>query len=75
MVEEEKKLGWRFMIDGIDGIPYFQCPNCGRKISGKTAIFMPYSLDYCPECAKKLHFDNIKEEDWLYIDAFFGDTK
>lgn len=70
----DKKLGWLFQTDGFEGIPYLQCPYCSRKISGKTAIFAPISLEYCPDCGKKLHFDNIKEEDWLYMSSYFGEN-
>ena len=71
---EEKILGWKFHSDGAEGIPYLECPYCKRKVSGKEAIFMSTSLETCPTCGKKAHFDNIKEEDWLYIDSYYGDN-
>lgn len=74
-MEEKKKLGWIFKTDGYEGIPYLECPYCGRRISGKKAIFASISLENCPECAKKLHFDNVKEEDWLYMDSYFGENQ
>ena len=74
MAKEEKKLGWIFSTDGYEGIPYLKCPYCGRRISGKKAIFGSISLENCPECCKKPHFDDVKEEDWLYMDSYFGEN-
>lgn len=71
----EKKLGWIFGTDGFEGIPYLQCPYCKRKVSGKTAVFASVALDKCLSCGKELHFDNIKEEDWLYVDSYFGENE
>lgn len=71
-MEERKKLGWIFSTDGFEGIPYFQCPHCSRKVSGKEMLFAYEAHDHCPDCEKELHFDNVKEEDWLYIDSYYG---
>lgn len=73
-MEEKKKLGWIFSADGAEGIPVLKCPYCGRQISGKKAILASISLENCPECTKKLHFDDITEEDWLYMDSYFGEN-
>ena len=69
---KEKKLGWIFRTDGFQGIPYLQCPYCNRRVSGKKAINADISLEKCPECGKNLHFDNVKEEDWLHMSSYFG---
>lgn len=70
---KQKNLGWEFLTDGYEGIPYFKCPYCGRKISGKKALLGVLVMDNCPDCAKAVHFDNIKEEDWLYINDYYGE--
>lgn len=70
---DKKPLGWIFGTDGFEGVPYFKCPYCGRKVSGIKAVFADIVLEFCPDCGKNLHFDNIKEEDWLYVDSFFGE--
>lgn len=70
---ERKKLGWTFSTDGYEGHPYLQCPYCKRKVSGKKAVLADIELDKCPDCGKELSFDNIKEENWLYIESFYGD--
>lgn len=67
--------GWIFEVDGIDGIPFLRCPHCSRKISGKKVVFASIDLDKCPDCGKELHFGNIKEENWQYIDSFYGDSE
>lgn len=72
---EKNKLGWTFMTDGFEGIPYLKCPYCGRKVSGKTVIFAPISLENCPECGIDLHFDNVTEDNWLYISSYYGDDE
>lgn len=72
---DRQKLGWMFKTDGVEGIPYIQCPYCGRKISGKKVIFADLPLESCPDCGKELHFDNMKEEDLLYISSYYGDEE
>lgn len=67
-----KNLGWIFHTDGLDGIPYIQCPYCSRKISGREVKFAPFEMTKCPDCGKDLHFDNVTEDDWDYIDLFYG---
>lgn len=72
---DRKKLGWIFSVDGFEGVPYLKCPYCNRVLSGKTAMFAPEPFDTCPDCGKELHFDNVKEDDWLYISSYFGEDK
>ncbi len=71
----KKKLGWIFKADGEEGIPYFQCPHCKRKVSGKEFLFASIPLINCPDCGKELHFDNIKEEDLVYLDSYYGEDR
>lgn len=67
----EKKLGWIFRTDGEEGIPYFLCPHCSRKVSGKTYLFGTLDMSRCPTCEKELTMDNVTEEDQLYIRSFY----
>ncbi len=67
------KLGWMYMTDGFEGIPYFKCPYCGRKVSGKKMLFAYEAYEKCPDCDKDLHFDNVSEEDWLQISSYYGE--
>ena len=69
----ERSKGWIFETDGFEGIPYLLCPNCGRKVGGKKILFASRSYGQCPDCGKVLHFNNVKEDDWLYIDSYYGD--
>ena len=71
----EKKLGWIVGTDGYEGIPYLRCPYCQRKFCGKKAIFASINFNKCPDCGKDLHFDNVTEEDWLYMDSYFGENE
>ena len=68
------KLGWTFNTDSLNGIPYFECPYCRRKVSGKKVLFSFEAYGTCPDCGKELHFDNVKDEDWIYLDSFYGET-
>lgn len=65
-------LGWIFNVDALEGIPYFECPHCGRKVGGKKVLFAFEAYETCPDCGKELHFDNVKEEDWTYLDSYYG---
>ena len=67
------KLGWKYMTDGFEGIPYFKCPYCGRKVSGKEVLFAYEAYEKCPDCDKDLHFNNVSEEDWLQISSYYGE--
>ena len=69
------KLGWTFNVDPLDGIPYFACPHCGRKVGGKKILFAYEAYETCPSCGKELHFDNIDEGSWIYLDTFYGADK
>lgn len=71
----DKKLGWIFETDALEGVPYFKCPYCGRKVGGKKVLFAYEAYETCPECNKELHFDNVKEEDWVYLDSYYGETE
>ena len=72
---EEKIRGWTFHVDSLDGVPYFQCPYCSRKVGGKKIVFATMDLTSCPDCGKELHFGNIRGENWSYIDSFYGDDE
>lgn len=69
------KLGWMFMNDGPEGIPYLKCPYCGRKVAGKKFLFAYEAYETCPDCGKELHFDNVSEEDWLHISSYYGEDQ
>ena len=71
----DQKLGWIFQVDSLVGAPFFECPYCGRKVDGRKVLFAYEAYDKCPDCDKDLHFDNVKEDDWTYLDSYYGDEQ
>ena len=71
----EKKTGWIFCVDNLEGIPYIECPYCKRRIGGKTLIFASESTKKCPKCEKDLSLDNVTDENWDYLYSYYGGDK
>ena len=68
-------LGWIFGVDALEGIPYFECPHCKRKVGGKKVLFAYEAYETCPSCGKELHVDNVSDDDWNSLDSFYGETE
>ena len=69
---QAKNLGWIFSIDGHEGIPHVKCPYCGRVVSGRKLLYASEEYKICPDCKKEVNFENMGEDDWLYINLYYG---